>query len=57
MPATPSSASTASPASGRAPSYLPSQLLRGGRQVASYAAGVTVPVADLTADLRTLIGS
>lgn len=30
---------------------------RAGRQVASYAAGVTVPVADLTADLRALIGS
>ncbi len=29
---------------------------RDGRQVASYAAGVTVPVADLTADLRTLVG-
>jgi len=30
---------------------------RDGRQVASYAAGVTVPVDDLTADLRALLGS
>lgn len=30
---------------------------RDGRQVASYAAGITVPVDDLTADLRTLLGS
>lgn len=30
---------------------------RDGRQVASYAAGITVPTGDLTADLRTLIGS
>lgn len=28
---------------------------RDGRQVASYAAGIVVPVGDLTADLRTLI--
>ncbi|MGD9570776.1 MAG: SCO family protein [Thermoleophilia bacterium] len=30
---------------------------RDGRQVASYAAGVPVPVADMTEDLRTLIAS
>ncbi len=30
---------------------------REGRQVASYAAGIPVPVADMTEDLRTLIDS